>query len=231
VAGQGFTYAVDIVLCIDVTGSMAPAIDLVKDHALKLHDDLVKALAEKDREVTELRIRVIAFRDVDYDTPAFQVSHWFSLPEEDTAFRRFVSELQADGGGDEPESALDALSIAFNSDWTANCMRQRHIVVLWTDATSKPPSGGAKGSVPDQLKGQMVDSLDRLSDLWNDPQSGALKPLAKRMILFAPDCKDWNDLSDWDEVIHYPSRAGNGLKEVDYNAIIGVLAESIASQP
>lgn len=229
---QGLTTAADISLCIDVTGSMHPVLERVKASALSLHEDIVAKLAEKDRVVNELRIQVVAYRDVDYnDCPAFEVSGWFNLPDQVSEFNAFVSGLRADGGGDEPESGLDALSIALNSDWTSNCDKQRHIVVLWTDATSKPLSGGvgAGGSVPTQLSDRLVGSIDELTDLWNDPQGARLKQSARRLLLYGPDCDDWNMLSeDWDEVLMFPSRAGEGLSEHDYDAILEVFAASIA---
>lgn len=229
-AGQGITCAVDIAMCIDITGSMAPTIDMVRQHALELHGDLEAKLAEKDRDVTKLRVRVVGFRDVDYsDYPAFEVSDWFDLPEEGPGLKTFVTALSAVGGGDEPESALDALSIALASDWTAECDRQRHIVVLWTDATSKPLSGGKPDTVPPQLKDQIASNLDDLSDSWNEPQSGSLRANARRLLVYGPDCTDWNMLSEgWDEVMHFPSRAGDGLSEHDYDAILEILAASIA---
>jgi hypothetical protein len=217
-------------MCIDVTGSMAPTIDMVRRHALDLHGDLEVKLREKDRDVTALRVRVIAFRDVDYnDHPAFEVSDWLTLPDQASAFQTFVSGLKAVGGGDEPESALDALSIALNSDWTQACDRQRHIVVLWTDATSKPLSGGKPATVPAQLQPFIASNLDELTDRWNEPQGASLKANARRLLIYGPDCTDWNTLSEgWDEVMHFPSRAGDGLSEHDYAAILEILAASIA---
>ena len=39
-APRGLSYAVDIVFCIDVTGSMTPIIDQVKANALRFYDDV-----------------------------------------------------------------------------------------------------------------------------------------------------------------------------------------------
>lgn len=227
---QGFSCAVDIVLCIDLTGSMAPAIDMVKANALKLHGDIRESLAKKDRDVTQLRIKVIGFRDVEFDDEPFVLSDWFVLPEAATSFENFVNRLVPDGGGDEPESALDALSLAIQSDWTRECDRQRHIVVLWTDATPKPPSGGTIGSVPTVLTPFIASSFEELSDTWNDPQGGGtLKPNAKRLLLFAPDCEAWDNIhANWEEALHFPSRAGEGLSDTNYNVIIDTLANSIS---
>ena len=61
--GAVTTY-VDIVFCIDCTGSMAPIIDTVKDLTLGFYDDLIKTMADTyQRRVETLRVKVIAFRD------------------------------------------------------------------------------------------------------------------------------------------------------------------------
>ncbi len=57
--GQGLNCAVDLVLCIDSTGSMSPIINEVKANAIKLYDDLTRALEEHDRSATKMRVRVI----------------------------------------------------------------------------------------------------------------------------------------------------------------------------
>ena len=37
---------------------------------------------------------------------------------------------------------------------------------------------------------------------------------AQRLILYAPDAFPWTDISNhWDNVIHHPSRGGEGLSE------------------
>ena len=57
------SYAVDIVFCIDVTGSMTPIIDAVKANALGFYDDVQTNLTAKGKNVAQLRVRVVAFRD------------------------------------------------------------------------------------------------------------------------------------------------------------------------
>jgi len=54
------SYAVDIVFCIDVTGSMTPVIDAVKANALRFYDDVQTNLTAKGKNVDELRVRVVA---------------------------------------------------------------------------------------------------------------------------------------------------------------------------
>ena len=51
---------------------------------------------------------------------------------------------------------------------------------------------------------------------------------AKRLLMFAPDAEYWNTISDnWDNTIHFPSEAGNGLSEIDYHQIIDAISNTI----
>ena len=107
---SGLSYSVDIVMCIDGTGSMGPVIDLVKANALRFESDLAAAMEAKQKSIDNLRVRVIVFRDIFVDRDdAFVTSNFFPLPQEREEFSRFISGIRASGGGDEPESALEAL--------------------------------------------------------------------------------------------------------------------------
>ena len=110
-------YNVDIVMLIDATGSMSHIIDEVKSNATKLHDDLKLFMDAQQKKIDQLRVKVIFYRDIFFDEPAFFESKFFYLPKEDAEFKKFVSNMKADGGGDEPESGLEALSKAIASDW------------------------------------------------------------------------------------------------------------------
>lgn len=91
---QGLSYTVDIVMCIDCTGSMAGIMDTVKANALKFYPDLKSALEAKDKHVDTLRIKVIAFRDFYADgSEALSESPFFTLPDQQSDFQSFVSGL------------------------------------------------------------------------------------------------------------------------------------------
>ena len=77
-----FTYGVDLVFCIDATGSMGPLLDTVKANALNLYRDLMKIMDRKNKRVEQVRIRIIAFRDYKYDQEtAMMVTDFFRLPD------------------------------------------------------------------------------------------------------------------------------------------------------
>ena len=136
-AGQGLKYNVDIVMCIDCTGSMGDLLDTVKNNALKFYPDLHQRCDEKGKEISELRIRAIAFRDFACDGgAAIEDTGFLSIPDQESEFKSFVSGLSPNGGGDEPENGLEALAMAINSNWTSGGDRRRHVVVVWSDRTA-----------------------------------------------------------------------------------------------
>lgn len=129
--GQGLKYNVDIVMCIDCTGSMGDLLDTVKNNALKFYPDLHARCDEKGKEISELRIRAIAFRDFAVDgSAAVEDTGFLNIPDCESEFKNFVSKLRPSGGGDEPENGLEALAMAIDSDWTTGGDKRRHVVVV-----------------------------------------------------------------------------------------------------
>ncbi len=221
----GLSYSVDIVFCIDVTGSMSPIIDAVKTNAMRFYDDVQTNLTDKGKNVDELRVRVIAFRDFAADgEAALEESDFFTLPDHQAHFSTFVSGLTAQGGGDAPESGLEAVALAMNSSWTMRGDRRRQVIVVWTDQAAQPLGSSA---VPPSIGARVPADFSALTDLWEDTQ-GPLGSSSKRLILFAPDGPGWSDISGvWENVVHHPSQAGGGLSEVDYGTIVDSIGNSV----
>jgi hypothetical protein len=224
-APRGLSYAVDIVFCIDVTGSMTPILDQVKANALRFYDDVQSNLTAKGKNIDELRVRVVAFRDIVADgEAALQESPFFALPTEQEGFSAFVNGLVAEGGGDAPESGLEAVALAMTSPWTTRGDRRRQVVVVWTDQPAHPLDASM---LPPAFSGRVPADFSALTDLWEDPQ-GPLGSSSKRLILFAPDGPGWSDISGvWENVVHNPSQAGGGLSDIDYGTIIDSIGNSV----
>jgi hypothetical protein len=224
-APRGLSYAVDIVFAIDVTGSMTPILDQVKANALRFYDDVQSNLTAKGKNIDELRVRVVAFRDIVADgEAALQESPFFALPSEQDSFSAFVNGLVAEGGGDAPESGLEAVALAMTSPWTSRGDRRRQVVVVWTDQPAHPLDPSA---LAPEFAGRVPADFSALTDLWEDPQ-GPLGSSSKRLILFAPDGPGWSDISGvWENVVHHPSQAGGGLSDVDYGTIIDSIGNSV----
>ena len=224
-APRGLSYAVDIVFCIDVTGSMTPILDTVKANALRFYGDVQSNLTAKGKNIDELRVRVVAFRDIVADgEAALQESPFFELPGEQTGFSSFVNGLVPEGGGDAPESGLEAVALAMTSPWTTRGDRRRQVIVVWTDQPAHPLDASV---LPPEFAKRVPADFSALTDMWEDPQ-GPLGSSSKRLILFAPDGPGWSDISGvWENVVHHPSQAGGGLSDVDYGTIIDSIGNSV----
>jgi len=221
------TYNVDMVFCIDCTGSMDNIIDIVKNNALNFYQDVTNVMASKNKHISQLRVRVVAFRDYLADAEnAMLVTDFFKLPEQATDFEKCVRSLVADGGGDDPEDGLEALGYAIKSPWETEGTKKRQVIVVWTDAATHKLGFGK--SSPYYPNGMAAD-LNELTTWWGSVQeTGFIDRNAKRLVLYAPDAPDWNIISqNWDNVLHFPSQAGNGLSELDYNQIIDTISNTI----
>ncbi len=221
-------YNVDLVFCIDATGSMKPVIETVKDNALNFYRDVRAAMEEKQKSINTMRVRVVMYRDyyADHEN-AMMTTRFFTLPEEERNFEAAVDSITAFGGGDEPEDALEALGYAIRSDWNTEGIKNRSIIVVWTDASTHPI--GYAIDEPNYPRG-MARSFSELTEWWGDEQmeSPYIRNNAKRLILFAPEKPYWTDIvNSWNNVIHYPSAAGEGLQEYTYHEIIDAIYNSI----
>ncbi len=221
-------YTVDMVFCIDATGSMEDTsgrhtkiINMVKENALHFYTDLNTAMSAKRKAVRQLRVRVIAFRDYLADgAEAMLVTDFFNLPQQSAEFEACINSIHADGGGDIPEDGMEALAYAIKSNWTSDSAKKRHVIVVWTDAPTHDIGYGKRS--PHYPNG-MAQSLGELSSWWDDMNENA-----KRLIMFAPDETHWDYISrNWDNVVHYPSVAGNGLAETNYSEILNAIANSV----
>ncbi|NJL14943.1 MAG: VWA domain-containing protein [Microscillaceae bacterium] len=222
---QGLQYTVDIVMCIDATGSMSPIIEKVKENAQRFYDDLMQVMAQKDKAIDQLRVKVIVYRDYYYDgEESMFESPFYHLPQEKEAFKAYVEPIKAEGGGHEPESGLEALALAIRSEWNKSGDKKRQIIVIWTDASTHPLEKD-EGKKPNNYPKDMPANFDELTDLWDGQ---FMSHSAKRLIIYSPDAYAWTDIANhWDNTIQYPSKAGQGLGEVDYQTILDAIASSV----
>jgi len=229
---QNPAYSIDLVLVIDATASMTSLIESVKSRALSLHEELTAHINRADKAIESLRVRVIAFRDFYADKAADSLvaSGFFELPGEGAELARFVGDIRAKGGGDEPETGLEGLATAIRSPWAGTGAEQRQVIVVWTDASAHPLEK-KKGAKPEGYPADMPADLDELTELWNGrPQH--VHPAWKRLLLIAPDVSPWTQLADnWDATVHYPSKAGQGLRDKDYDSVLAAIAREAQDSP
>ncbi len=221
--GQGIDYNVDIVMCIDATGSMHGIINEVKANALSLYQQFVEQMEASDKNVQQLRIKVIVFRDFGVDSEPFVESKFFVLNEDGGAeeFHDFVDKIEASGGGDLPESSLEALAVAMNSEWVTTGSIRRHVIIMYTDATALPL--GTHSSAAGYPAGMPADFAE-LHEWWEGQR---MEKRAKRLLVFAPDMEPWSNMVDWTNTFHTASKAGQGCSDTDMDVCIKLLVNSI----
>lgn len=137
----------DIVFLVDATGSMQPAIDDIKSNIRNFFNSLSAADANGGAVVKDWRARVIGYRDVNVD------SEWYvdnPFVRDAGEIERQLDALSAYGGGDEPESLLDALYKVAKFGSTPKCAQEEdpakwryrseaaRVVVVFSDASFHP---------------------------------------------------------------------------------------------
>ena len=220
------SYHVDMVFCIDSTGSMRHVLDFVKQNALNLYRDISGTMEKKRKVISQMRIRVIAFRDYVADgDQAMMASDFFVLPSQAQQFYDCVHGISASGGGDIPEDGMEALAYAIRSDWTREGVKKRHIIVVWSDAPTHPLG---HGRIAPWYPAGMAKDFDELSLWWEDEQlGGAMDESAKRLLIFAPDAPEWNRISaEWSQVVHVQT-VSEGLAELEYQQVIDAVCNTI----
>jgi len=220
-------YTVDIVFVIDATGSMGDLIDEVKQMAVGFDTNLANGLRAEKKGVESLRARVVTFRDIfEEGNDAIRWSQFFNLPEQSDEFAEYVDAVEAMGGGDEPESALDALWVAIRSPWRKTRFKSRQIIVLFTDASSHPASGKSPRNFQDGVP--FAASIHDVQSGWGTAaRPGSMDDRAKRLLVFAPDVDPWTEIDKWDNVTRFASEAGKGCTEIHMKEIIALLVGTV----
>ena len=97
----------DIVFLVDATGSMQPAIDDLKENINLFFKTLSTGDDNGNMLVKDWRARVIGYRDVKEDGSSWYINNPFVRDPKEIEHQ--LATIKANGGGDEPESLLDAL--------------------------------------------------------------------------------------------------------------------------
>lgn len=222
------TYEVDLVFCIDATMSMDPILDKVKNNALNFYQDFQNIMGNKGKKVSQLRIRIVAFRDYYYDREkAMLVTDFFKLPDMAENFEACVKSIIPDGGGDDPEDGLEALAYAMKSNWSNGSAKKRHVIVVWSDDGTHDLGFGKR--VANYPKG-MPNDFNELTEWWGSKRNpGLMDENAKRLLIFAPDKPGWSIIRDnWNNVIHAITDDSDiGLSEVEYTEVLDAICNSI----
>lgn len=120
---------IDIAVVIDSTGSMWDEIEGVKED--------VAALAQQIAAVDpDYRLALVDYKDSPDQESAYQSRLDTDFTTDIPIFEAALDSLEAEGGGDEPESVYSGLMTALNLNWRAG---SKKIVIQIGDAPAKDP--------------------------------------------------------------------------------------------
>jgi hypothetical protein len=155
----------DLVFVMDTTGSM-------RNELADVQANLLGVIRVLHRLAPSLRVGFVAFKDFGaaYVTRSFPLSPM----SEDNVARvvRFVGEMSAEGGGDDPEPIDEALVVAQAMDWRADAQGQ---IVVIGDAPVRASGRSRALAVAEQFRVSAPDpALPRMvSTIYTGPASGA----------------------------------------------------------
>jgi hypothetical protein len=154
--GVGQGRPVDIVFVLDVTESMQPYIDAVKQNVISFAQDL-------QSNSRDYRLGLVTFEDYVVSAyPDCNCPYRNAFTSDVKQFTDWVGTLHAGGGGDIPEDQLDALSYAAKFPFRPEA---EGIIIIVTDAPPHHDGDGSADSAHDQAfwdhhtRGQQVTDL------------------------------------------------------------------------
>ena len=154
--GVGQGRPVDIVFVLDVTESMQPYIDAVKQNVISFAQDL-------QANSRDYRLGLVTFEDYVVSAyPDCNCAYRNSFTSDVKQFTDWVGTLHAGGGGDIPEDQLDALAYAAKFPFRPEA---EGIIIIVTDAPPHHDGDGSADSAHDQAfwdhhtRGQQVTDL------------------------------------------------------------------------
>ena len=185
----------DFVFCIDATASMGPFLDGFRRFMPSFLATLKKGCEENDLALASARVRFVLFRDFGYDSQPLIESDFFSLPEDGEYMEQFLAAFEAEGGGDKPESVLEALTLARDSEWRSG-PAVRQMILLFTDADPHPL--GRHTYLPCYPVDMMPEDNRELREMWNQRGERGFAPNKLRLMLFCPEESSvWDYFDEW----------------------------------
>ena len=221
-------WQIDVVICIDGSSSMNPFIDEFKKNAVSFYQTFMEKMRDEEQYVSKVRSKVIVFRDYGCDDEPMVESKFFTLPDENDAFRNLVTSIEAKGGGGGSENALEAIALALKSDWTTGGRRRRHVILVLSDAAALPLKAEGRVDSPNYPSG-MPDDIAQLAAWWEGTDQtlgSAYLPKAGRLVAFVPKCEPWIKMQSWNRYWPAFSKAGEGLGDVDIQSIVDLMVGS-----
>ncbi len=164
--GVGQGRPVDIVFVLDVTESMQPYIDAVKQNVITFAQEL-------QSNSRDYRLGLVTFEDyVVSSVPDCNCEYRNTMTSDVKKFTEWVGSLHAGGGGDIPEDQLDALAYAAKFPFRPEA---EGIIIIVTDAPPHHDGDGSADTAHDQAFWDHHTHGVQVTDLTGDKVAAMLK--------------------------------------------------------
>lgn len=186
---------IEILLCIDCTGSMGETIKSVKENAVNFIKNVKEKFPQEKYQIDRYRVRIVEFRDIENDKDNSIVgSKFFDLNKNEEQFYEFLYSLEANGGSNEDpeEDGLEGLAYGLlTTEWTFD-PSDIQIIALWTDVSSHKFEYNQKKDLLHYPKGMPI-SLTEFSTYWNT--KFLKKAPNANLLIFAPNLYPWKQIN------------------------------------
>ena len=218
---------IDIVFVIDGTASMIPCIDMVKNAAKTFYQKFEKTMIDMGSSIDMLRIKLIVFRDYECDSHPMDETPFYELPADLADFENSLKNVQAIGGGDNPENGLEALHFAFKSKFATPGLKDRQVIVLFTDTDALPLK--ERSDSPNYPK-DMVSEDELVSEWIMASQQLRLNQRGKRLVIYAPNGTRYKNIATMLPGANFiPVELSTGMAEFNFDDIIKIIAASASN--
>ncbi|MCP4185034.1 MAG: hypothetical protein GY761_17270 [Hyphomicrobiales bacterium] len=213
-------YVLDIVMCIDATGSMQNTLNSVQQNAATFDTQLRSELGlEANDPRFKIRVRPIYFRDWKdtyyhntrprrYRDGLIMASDFYDLDDsgDTSAFQSFLNSEYASGGFDYPEASGACMNEGMRSNWydvenqtdfpEDENLTVFPIIVVWTDNSIQQ-----LWRTQSYMSATQPTSYTSFEAQWNNPAIIPQDP--KLLILFGPqDYSGWSTVKNWNNYVH-----------------------------
>lgn len=232
-------YILDIVMCIDATGSMQNTLNSVQQSAATFDGQLRSELGlEANDPRFKIRVRPIYFRDwkdtqyhdiypTYYRDGLIMANDFFDLDDsgDTSAFQSFLNSEYASGGFDYPEASGACMNEGMRSNWydvenqtdfpEDENLTVFPIIVVWTDNSIQQ-----LWRTQSYMSTTQPTTYSSFEAQWNNPAIIPQDP--KLLVLFGPqNYSGWSTVKYWDNYVH-----GGSIWQGNSNAI-SIIADHI----
>jgi hypothetical protein len=200
---------IEILLCIDCTGSMEDTINSVKRNADKFIDNIKLKFPREKYRIDQYKVRIVQFRDIHADGKTSIVgSKFYDLEKKSKEFNDYLNKLEGSGGSnlDREEDGLEGLAFGLKTtNWNFD-PQDIQIIALWTDISSHKLEDNQKRNLPYYPK-NMPRNLKEFSSYWNT--IFLRKAPNASIVIFAPNDYPWKQIGKvWGNSYHITSVLG-----------------------